>query len=765
MNSKNVIFQVAYHKHFDAEPNKKNMTTMQYETAINKYNDRKFMSCNKDYNIINYLLSHGVNDNESQTALELEKSIRPEKPENKKIMTLDKESHTKEELKELKEKLRNTDSTIYESIISFDSEFAKQYMQNRKDAFKLLKQIVPKLLIANDFKVDNTECFAVFHTNTSNPHYHLIFWEKEKHLTKNGYAYRDAKPLFVGADWKRKQFLNMVELQAIHNKFLEQLPYQHRDTIRDYITRSSQSESNFQSFVNLCKELGNCNTQYARLTQKQKLTLNNFVESFIKQDTLENRNNEISLLMKKYASSKNANVKISIQKNIDKLNEMFDSTPPMSELLNEYEEGLNQLQNGMIEAKERLGQKPEKNLLNYTSSRINELYNRCSSQLLKAVNDYNSTERNFMVQFGTHSLEFDDDNENNSSITTYLSNEIPRNGNSSDNVLTPIDRDLINQSKILKKEQTNHSYSMLYNILINKGWNPRTPEECKKIDEEYITAKNNQLEYDDLKKERDELIEKNKIYVANKMTPNLLPNNLQQLPKSSPLQDFYKEHQNKISVNNRTLEEDKKVFEKFGITFVSVDEDVKQKYLVTPNPNDWADGNQYIVKSISKDEQTKHYIMVNHKGKIVDYLLSMKNNKNDNPTNQDSLITALKKLGLTTKEIMNLATQLNPNGIAFDLITKNSNLDLTLNTIKENETVWNRVGGDIEQTKVNVRPLITREKEIFNQGIQTSLYGTLFGFVKANMPRSNEKTPERDTNSELDKFRKKKKKEEGVTLA
>ena len=157
--------------------------------------------------------------------------------------------------------------------------------------------------------------------------------------------------------------------------------------------------------------------------------------------------------------------------------------------------------------------------------------------------------------------------------------------------------------------------------------------------------------------------------------------------------------------------------------------------------------------------------MVNHKGKIVDYLLSMKNNKNDNPTNQDSLITALKKLGLTTKEIMNLATQLNPNGIAFDLITKNSNLDLTLYTIKENENVWNRVGGDIEQTKVNVRPLITREKEIFNQGIQTSLYGTLFGFVKANMPRSNEKTPERDTNNELDKFRKKKKKEEGVTLA
>jgi len=87
---------------------------------------------------------------------------------------------SKEELADLKDKLKQTESPIWNGIISFSSEFGNLYMEDTNKAIELLKRTMPMFLTNAKFDVENVEWYAGLHENTENKHIHISFFEKEK---------------------------------------------------------------------------------------------------------------------------------------------------------------------------------------------------------------------------------------------------------------------------------------------------------------------------------------------------------------------------------------------------------------------------------------------------------------------------------------------------------------------------------------------------------------------------------------------------------
>lgn len=86
---------------------------------------------------------------------------------------------SKYQKRELKQKLRETESVIWDFVISFEGEFGKSYCESYDTALKMLKQVLPQFFKIAGFDFSNITWFAGLHTNTDNRHIHLCFFEKE----------------------------------------------------------------------------------------------------------------------------------------------------------------------------------------------------------------------------------------------------------------------------------------------------------------------------------------------------------------------------------------------------------------------------------------------------------------------------------------------------------------------------------------------------------------------------------------------------------
>ena len=103
---------------------------------------------------------------------------------------------SKVDKKKLREKLRNSNSCIWDMVISFKGEFGLNNLKDYQDALDLINKIFPKFIKECGLEMDNIIWYAGLHTNTKTRHIHLSFFENEPRtydrLTK-GVKYRYGK--------------------------------------------------------------------------------------------------------------------------------------------------------------------------------------------------------------------------------------------------------------------------------------------------------------------------------------------------------------------------------------------------------------------------------------------------------------------------------------------------------------------------------------------------------------------------------------------
>ena len=86
---------------------------------------------------------------------------------------------TKFQKKELREKLRTTQSCIWDMVVSFEESYGKSNLTDAAAARAVLLKTLPKLFRTTGLNPDNMTWFAGLHTNTDNRHIHVCFFENE----------------------------------------------------------------------------------------------------------------------------------------------------------------------------------------------------------------------------------------------------------------------------------------------------------------------------------------------------------------------------------------------------------------------------------------------------------------------------------------------------------------------------------------------------------------------------------------------------------
>ena len=158
----NVNFFIGY-----AEKNrKKNFKNEKEEQSAN---ERKFYSCNQENDYVHYVNS-GSNEKVDFVAY----SGNEEKSHG---LFNQNGLMNKEDVKELRTKLRKTNSVIWHGVISFTEEFGNRYCNTTEKAIKLMKRVWPKFLKEAGLNPDNIIWYAGLHENTDNKHIHFSFFE------------------------------------------------------------------------------------------------------------------------------------------------------------------------------------------------------------------------------------------------------------------------------------------------------------------------------------------------------------------------------------------------------------------------------------------------------------------------------------------------------------------------------------------------------------------------------------------------------------
>mgnify|MGYP001000659698 CR=1 FL=1 len=83
------------------------------------------------------------------------------------------------EKKELRKRLRDTESTIWDCVISFEERYGKENCDTPEKARKLLKKVLPSFFKSIDLNPERTTWYAGLHQNTDNRHIHLSFFQDE----------------------------------------------------------------------------------------------------------------------------------------------------------------------------------------------------------------------------------------------------------------------------------------------------------------------------------------------------------------------------------------------------------------------------------------------------------------------------------------------------------------------------------------------------------------------------------------------------------
>lgn len=135
---------------------------------------REFVSCKNSYNYMSYVDTGSadkiikdytmyVGNGEKSTGVFGEKGLLNE-----------------EENKSLRKQLRETESNIWDMLISFREDFGDEYCGSYEQAYSFIKEELPKFFERVGLNKNNMVWYAGLHENTENKHIHISFFEKEK---------------------------------------------------------------------------------------------------------------------------------------------------------------------------------------------------------------------------------------------------------------------------------------------------------------------------------------------------------------------------------------------------------------------------------------------------------------------------------------------------------------------------------------------------------------------------------------------------------
>lgn len=165
----NIVLLCKYYK-----PKDKYKSSQEKEIA-----KREFLSCIASYNYVSYVDTGSIDN----TPTDYTKYVGNNE---KSCGAFSKDGLlTDEQKRELREQLRNTQSCIWDMVISFREEFGEMYCRDYEQAYSFIKKELPKFFTRAGLDKDNIIWYAGLHENTENKHIHISFFEKEPKLYKN----------------------------------------------------------------------------------------------------------------------------------------------------------------------------------------------------------------------------------------------------------------------------------------------------------------------------------------------------------------------------------------------------------------------------------------------------------------------------------------------------------------------------------------------------------------------------------------------------
>lgn len=187
MSSAKMIFKINF-----TSPDKPRQKWMEAEWKKN----RAFYTCNASYNYMTYSLNGkkvAKNSDYMNYMQRLDEEGNRQEEKSTGAFGLKREYSAKE-LKEIKEKLRQTKSIIWHGFISFDKDLSKNF-NNQEDCIKYVRATFNTLLENSHLNKNNITMIFSLHTDTNNRHIHFEFFENapkrvnakgEKEYTKKG---------------------------------------------------------------------------------------------------------------------------------------------------------------------------------------------------------------------------------------------------------------------------------------------------------------------------------------------------------------------------------------------------------------------------------------------------------------------------------------------------------------------------------------------------------------------------------------------------
>lgn len=130
--------------------------------------------------------------------------------------------------KELRKRLRETDSCIWDMVISFEEGYGKENCNTPEKARELLNKVLPPFFKSIGLNPEKTTWYAGLHQNTDNRHIHLSFFQDEPNFydrKTKGKKYRRGKiPISKFNDLKmsiERHYLSPIQGVERMRKLLE----------------------------------------------------------------------------------------------------------------------------------------------------------------------------------------------------------------------------------------------------------------------------------------------------------------------------------------------------------------------------------------------------------------------------------------------------------------------------------------------------------------------------------------------------------------
>ena len=165
----NIVLLCKYYK-----PKDKYKSSQEKEIA-----KREFLSCTASYNYASYVDTGSIDNTPTDYTKYVGNSEKSCGVFSKDGLLTD------EQKRELREQLRNTQSCIWDMVISFREEFGEMYCRDYEQAYNFIKKELPKFFTRAGLDKDNMIWYAGLHENTENKYIHISFFEKEPKLYKN----------------------------------------------------------------------------------------------------------------------------------------------------------------------------------------------------------------------------------------------------------------------------------------------------------------------------------------------------------------------------------------------------------------------------------------------------------------------------------------------------------------------------------------------------------------------------------------------------